>query len=231
MKPLRLLLIDTETNGLPKNKYAPPWEPGCWPAILQLSWAHYSLDGQTLTTLERRDIGIALDPAILWDAGAAAIHGVSEAEARHGVPALTALLELGKVLRTTDVIVAHNLAFDKSIIRAAAYAEAERQPEHGALLRGLWPSSLNEFCTMRASKDLVKIPATAKQAEHPELGAYKAPRLNELYTWLNGHVYDLSGATLHSSKADTHCLAQCLQGLIRKKLVSRHLDTLRLTTG
>ena len=78
---------------------------------------------------------------------------------------------------------------------------------------------------MTMTRDLVRIPATAKQAQYADLGRFKAPKLNELYAWLYGHVYDISGATLHSAKSDTHCLAQCLAGLLRKGLIEVAPDT------
>ena len=209
--PLRILLLDTETNGLPRNKFAPVSTAGAWPAILQLSWITYDVKGRTMTRIGGQDIGMALDPSIPWDAGAAAIHGISEAEARHGMAPAEALARLRDDMATTDVIVAHNLAFDKPVIRAAAYA---------AGLKEIWPTGKQDFCTMVNTRGLVRIPSPShapgmpveKRATH----AFKAPRLNELYAWLYGHVYDISGATLHSSKSDTHCLAQCVAGLLRK---------------
>jgi DNA polymerase III epsilon subunit-like protein len=207
--PLTILVLDTETNGLPKNRFAPPSEFDAYPAILQLSWAIYTVDGMRLTTVSRRDIGVALDPEIPWDTGAAKIHGITEVEARYGTPAKEALTDLAAALRTVDVVVAHNLAFDKPVIRAAGYRTGIAE------LRQLWPT-IKEFCTMKATRDLVQIPATAAQAKYADLGQFKAPRLNELYAWLYGHVYDISGATLHSAKSDTHCLAQCITGLLRK---------------
>jgi len=206
---LTILLLDTETNGLPKNRFAPPSEFDAYPAILQLSWAIYRVEGMRLTSVSSRDIGVALDPEISWDTGAAKIHGLTEIEARHGTPAADALTDLAAALRTVDVVVAHNLAFDKPVIRAAGYRTGVTE------LRQLWPT-IKEFCTMKATRDLVQIPATVAQAKYAELGQFKAPRLNELYTWLYGHVYDISGATLHSAKSDTHCLAQCITGLLRK---------------
>jgi hypothetical protein len=82
---------------------------------------------------------------------------------------------------------------------------------------------------MKSTKDLVCIPATAKQAQYNELGAYKAPKLNELHAWLYGHVYDISGAVLHTAKSDTHCLAQCIAGLLRRGHIAEIDGTLRLT--
>ena len=62
----------------------------------------------------------------------------------------------------------------------------------------------------------------------PTGGRFKAPRLNELYTWLYGHVYDISGAVLHTAASDTHCLEQCLRGLLRRGIV--RVEGGRLTT-
>jgi DNA polymerase III epsilon subunit-like protein len=208
---IRVILLDTETNGLPKNKFAPVSTAGAWPAILQLSWLVYEINGRTMNCVGSHDVGIALDPAVAWDTGAAAIHGISEAEARFGTPAVEALSSLQSELVAANVIIAHNLAFDKPVIRAAAYA---------AGLKDIWPTGKQEFCTMVSTRDLVRIPSPShapglpadKRAAH----AFKAPRLNELYAWLYGHVYDISGATLHSAKSDTHCLSQCLAGLLRK---------------
>jgi DNA polymerase III epsilon subunit-like protein len=208
--PLTILLLDTETNGLPKNRFAPPSEFNAFPAILQLSWAIYTIDGRHLSSGPSRDIGIRLEPGVAWDTGAAKIHGITEVEARHGTPAKEALTALADALKTVDVVVAHNLAFDKPVIRAAGYAVG---------LRSLWPAKIQEFCTMKATTPLVKLPPTAAQAKYADLGPYKAPKLNELYAWLYGHVYDISGATLHSARSDVHCLAQCIAGLLRNRFL------------
>jgi DNA polymerase III epsilon subunit-like protein len=217
--PLRILLLDTETNGLPRNRYAPIALAGNWPAILQLSWGVYELTpgSRTLVTGEKRDIGLALDPSVPWDAGAAAIHGISETEARRGTPAARVLTELAGVLRRVDVVVAHNLAFDKPIIRAAGYAEWERGGRIAPELRDVWPSAgtIQEFCTMEATRNLLRLPMPSA----PTGTRFKAPRLNELYTWLYGHVYDMSGAVLHTAASDTHCLEQCLRGLLRRGII------------
>jgi len=232
---LTVLLLDTETNGLPKNRYAPISEPGAYPAILQLSWSIFEIEGRTLRSVATRDIGLALHPSEAWDTGAAKIHGITEIEARGGTPALSALLELRSALQGVDVVIAHNLGFDKSVIRAAGYTEAGRHPDKAADLRSIWPlpAEIKELCTMKSTRDLVRIPATAKQAQYADLGRFKAPKLNELYAWLYGHVYDISGATLHSAKSDTHCLAQCLAGLLRKGLyeVAPETKALRLSAA
>jgi DNA polymerase-3 subunit alpha len=211
--PLRILLLDTETNGLPKNRYAPIAEPGNWPAILQLSWTEFTVDGRNLHQESTRNIGLALHPSIPWNAEAAAIHGVSEAEARRGTPAAKALLEFGEAMRRCAVVVAHNMSFDKPVIRAAAYAEWMRGGD--VALREIWAPGVQELCTMMETRNLVRIPSPYD----PTSGKFKVPKLNELYTWLYGHRYDISGATLHSSVSDTHCLEQCVRMMLRRRIL------------
>lgn len=219
--PLKILLLDTETNGLPKNRFAPISMTEAYPAIVQLSWAIYTVAGRTLTPGPKKDYRVALHPSVPWDADAAKVHGLTEESARRGTPAAAVFQELAAVLRSVDVVVAHNLSFDKPVIRAAAYAEwaAGRGPIE---LRELWPraydskpdgrNGIKELCTMRATLELCKIPSPTKPGE------FKLPRLNELYTHLYGHVYDMSGAVLHTASSDTHCLAQCIGGLLKKGL-------------
>jgi DNA polymerase-3 subunit alpha len=202
---VRILILDTETNGLPKNRFSPIAEPGNWPAILQLSWGVYNVEGTSLQKVASRDIGLALNPEIPWDTGAAKIHGISEEEARRGTKPETAFVEFATALRNVQVVVAHNMLFDKPVIRAAAYAEG---------IRDVWPSSdLQEICTMKETQPILKLISPYYGADS---GKFKAPRLNELYEWLYGHRYDISGATLHSAQADTHCLEQCVKGLLRR---------------
>ena len=68
---------------------------------------------------------------------------------------------------------------------------------------------------MEATRGILRLPLPSA----PTSGRFKAPRLNELYTWLYGHVYDMSGAVLHTAASDTHCLEQCLKGLLRRGIV------------
>jgi DNA polymerase-3 subunit epsilon len=206
MTTINVLFLDTETNGLPKNMFAPHTQANCWPAVLQLSWAVYAVTGTSMKPVSKRDIGIALAADTPWDTGAAAIHGITEVEARHGVDPATAFAELEKALAAADVIVAHNLAFDKPVIRAAA---------HVAKVRTVWPLGKTELCTMRVSRDIICLPSSP-------LAKYKhkVPKLSELYAWLYGHSYEMHGASLHSARADTHCLSQCFLGLLRKGHIS-----------
>ena len=202
---MTLLLLDTETNGLPKNRYAPPSCTEAFPAVLQLSWSLFTVNGKGLRLEDSQDRSIALPPGIPYDAGAGAIHGITEEKARQGSSALEVFTELAAILKRVDCIVAHNLSFDRPVIRAAAYAVG---------IRDIWPQGpkVQEFCTMRETRDLCCLGGGSVE------GVYKLPSLNELYNFLYGHVYDLSGSgvKMHSARADTHCLGRCVEGLLRK---------------
>jgi DNA polymerase-3 subunit epsilon len=202
---MKLLLLDTETNGLPKNRYAPPSCTEAFPAVLQLSWSLFTVNGKGLRLEDSQDRSITLPPGIPYDAGAGAIHGITEEKARQGSSALEVFTELAAILKRVDCIVAHNLSFDRPVIRAAAYAVG---------IRDIWPQGpkVQEFCTMRETRDLCCLGGGSVE------GVYKLPSLNELYNFLYGHVYDLSGSgvKMHSARADTHCLGRCVEGLLRK---------------
>lgn len=161
------------------------------------------MTGRSLRLEQSKDHTVALPPGIPYDAGAGAIHGITEEAARQGSPALEVFTELAAVLRQVDCIVAHNLSFDRPVIRAAAYAVG---------LRDLWPIGVQEFCTMRETRDLCRLSGGSIE------GVYKLPSLNELYNFLYGHVYDISGSgvRMHSSRSDTHCLGRCVEGLMRR---------------
>ena len=212
---MKVVIFDTETNGLPKNRYAPPSQTDAFPAVIQLSWAIYTITGTTMTAGPKQDVTLGLAPEVVWDEGAAAIHGIKEEVARRGVDPATALLAFREILHQVDGIICHNLAFDRPVVRAAAYAASKvgLNPQDAAALRNFWPSKVQEFCTMEQTRALVGVPS-APEARHP----FKAPRLNELYTWLHGHVYDLSGSgnVLHTARSDTHCLSRCILALLRK---------------
>lgn len=222
MTTLRILFVDTETNGLPKNRYAPLAEHDAWPAILQLSWILCTLtDEGEFALVDIQDHKLALPPEIPWDAGAGAIHRISEAAARSAPDAGTALVLFAHAIASSNIVVAHNLSFDKAVIRAAGHRLAGK---HASLspLRFLWPTDIQEFCTMTSTRDVVRIPSPSPEARHP----FKVPRLSELYTFLYGKAYDVSGAEFHNAMCDVDCLAQCFWGLVERgwiTVVNRHI--------
>ena len=123
---------------------------------------------------------------------AASIHGITtEIALRCGVPLSVAVSAFNNsaLLCTGGKLVAHNLAFDVRIMRAAYE-------------RGGWPSridNLEPFCTMEAVKNEVRMPPTPKMIKAGVPG-FKSPKLSEAYQFIfnkpleNAHdaLYDVN---------------------------------------
>jgi DNA polymerase-3 subunit epsilon len=123
----RVLFVDTETNGLaPRPWVSPAAHPDAWPIVVQVAWAtlDVSCDGAAASTHVPALSGAALltPPADAeWSADAEAVHGFSKAAAlRDGVQPAAALAAFGAALRACDVVVAHNMEFDRGMLLAAA---------------------------------------------------------------------------------------------------------------
>ena len=114
------LIFDTETNGLPKSWGASPYRTDNWPRILTLAWQLWEVPGTDMSnpTLQTKGEYLIAPPAdIVWDAEAEKIHGISLDRARRdGRPAATVFPEFVNIVRRADLIVAHNMAFDKTVL-------------------------------------------------------------------------------------------------------------------
>jgi DNA polymerase-3 subunit alpha/DNA polymerase-3 subunit epsilon len=94
-------------------------------------------------------------------------------------------------LRTVDVVIAHNLEFDKNVITAASI----RLKNDHALL---WPAL--EFCTMENSRIICKLPLLSPNA----MFKFKSPKLSELYKYVFNQ--EPQKLLLHSSLGDVMIL-------------------------
>lgn len=218
MSHYRILLLDTETNGLPTDRNAPPSQFQKYPPILQLSWSIYEIilkgEIRELRHIKSQDFNLLLSPEIPWNADAARFHKRIEADCRNPAKTVSpkyALRALQADLRSVACVMAHNLAFDKPIIQSAGYREG---------IPDIWSpqGSVQEFCTMRATQPLLKLPATAKQLAYSGLSPYKAPNLSELYEWVWGSTPDSNKA--HTSAGDVASLSECVAGLLADGLLT-----------
>lgn len=207
---MRILFLDTETNGLPKNRYAPYTMTEAWPKIVQIAWQvvdFHSTDPTTFPApLYMSSFLITPNEGMVWDAGAEAIHGISEDQARReGVQIRSALALLINDAAECDVVVAHNVGFDKPILLAATVRVG--------LNPSWWPK--HEICTMMATKNVCKIPSTSKYAK-PE-DPYKWPKLSEV--WQTLYPTSELPTNLHNAAQDVAVLLTCFQELVRLGLL------------
>ncbi len=153
------LFFDTETSGLVRLKL-PPSDPS-QPDLLQLE---FILDDEERNTVETFC-------SILFDEAygeihekALAVHGISKEKARmFGIPASEGLGKFSNAWEMTDMLIAHNISFDKKVMEVAYWkAIAHSHPT----------PPLSEYCTMKASTPVLKLPGRFR---------HKWPTLDEAY--------------------------------------------------
>lgn len=185
---MRALLFDTETTGLPKQRNRSATEdPNNWPEPVSISWV--VTEGSKIL---RAKSYIVKPNGWQIPQESVQIHGIPQEMAQtNGFDLNHILGEFIRDLRTVDVVIAHNLDFDKNVITATAI---KCKNDHALL----WPSL--EFCTMEHSRVLCKLPLLSTNA----LFKFKSPKLSELYK----HIFNQEPQKLllHSSLGDVMIL-------------------------
>ena len=162
----KVLIFDTETTGLiPKHTTV----LADWPHIVQLSCIFINLDKLDEMFVDN----FIINPGVLIPKESADIHGITNEIAEDkGINIQGALLSFAYFLENADIIVAHNLNFDKRII------ETE-------LKRMGYPNVFNTkprqiYDTMKKGTNMCNIMRTGKGGRQYK----KFPKLSELYEHL-----------------------------------------------
>jgi DNA polymerase III subunit epsilon len=184
--PETTLFFDTETTGLPRNYKAPVEDLDNWPRMVQLAW--WIGDGARMDAHSAivKPEGYTIPDEV------AQIHGVTQARAlKEGYPLFDVLSAFSVSLGEADVIVAHNLDFDRMIAGAEFIRVGEPEwAQHIVKRRGL--------CTMKSSVDLCRIP------RGNGIG-YKYPKLMELHNFLFQQGFEGAHDALNDVRAGVRC--------------------------
>lgn len=186
---IRALIFDTETTGLPRDKHVPASnQRGNWPDIVSISWRVYE-NG----VCRKKESYIIKPDGWTIPAESTRIHGITPAMAEEGANLQTALAAFLEDIATAQIIVAHNLSFDRQVVLNALKWRL-------GLKTVTW-SPLADFCTGILSTNELKLPFMGRNAS----GNYKMPSLKELYkaTFSNDEP---PGA--HNSARDVEVLEQ-----------------------
>ncbi len=180
-----IYFYDTETSGLPQFKL-PSSDPS-QPHLVDVAALLYSEDGTLVDSFEAiiRPDGWTIPDEV------AAIHGITTEMAMDlGIPESEALDGFMAIHERAETRIAHNRPFDDRIMRIALmrYRDEEAAEAYKAAAG---------FCTMSATRDIVKCPPTAKMVK-AGFTKYKNPTLAEAYKHFTGE--DLEGA--HRARAD-----------------------------
>ena len=188
---MKVICIDTETTGLPKKRNASITDDANWPYAVQISWMILDDDKIVKTS----DFIININGSIPEES--TAIHGITnEIMNEKGVSIHGVLEELCNDCKEVQLMVAHNLEFDKKIIMVELYRNGFYQEYND-----LRYSKFIEVCTMKAGKDLCKI---EKKDRFGNM-YYKWPQLSELYEKL----FETTPKNLHNSLVDMCACLRC----------------------
>lgn len=189
---MNILFFDTETTGLPYDyKKAPELDLNNWPRLVQLAFILCDESGKVI---EENNYIIKPEGFII-PKEASNVHGITTEFATHyGKPIIQALLHLAKSLNESFLIVAHNYAFDKNVIR-------------GEYLRTKLPYNVPpSFCTMETGTHVCKIPGKY---------GFKWPKLQELHHFLFDKEFDKA----HDALADVRATKDCFFEMTGRRLV------------
>lgn len=217
---MKILVFDTETNG--KIKHVSPDRAESYlsfsdfPMLVSLAYKIFEIDFDISGNLyEIRPIDSfyqLIQPleGYPWDKEAETIHNISQSKAiDQGIPASVALKHFKNKLKDMNVVVGHNLSFDKSVIMA----NTERLFNMNELnFRGatIWPPHIQDICTMKASTNYCKLPS-----QNPK-SLYKFPKLIELFQTLFASI---PFGTLHNALVDVEVASKCFFELLRRRVI------------
>lgn len=187
----KVMVIDTETTGLPPRPWAPVDDNVQWNCcrIVQIAWSIYDVATGELV----RSACHIIDPQRSFEipAVAARIHGITTdiAHAR-GVPITDVIAHLSSDLDDVGTIVAYNLQFDDNVILSELHRAA------------VDPDVIAKWCVKNRQ-------CTMKMGTEPK-GRW--PKLSALYTRLFGKEPD---GELHRADTDVRICAECYFRLIK----------------
>jgi DNA polymerase-3 subunit epsilon len=189
-----ILFFDTETTGLPKNWNAPITDTNNWPRLVQLAYIIYDDEG---ILLSKNDLiifpeGYSIPPE------SSEIHGITDERAREiGKPIKSVLLDFLNVLKSSELIVGHNINFDINIVGCEFIRNGYANPFE----------NLKKICTMESTTNYCAIDGPY---------GYKWPKLSELYFKL----FDRHFTEAHDASVDIKATSECFWELVGRNLIS-----------
>ena len=213
---MKILVFDTETSGLPE-KDASIYDKSKWPYIVQLSYILYDLSNNS--SLIKNNY-IKLDESVTISQESFNIHNISrEILNAQGIHIVPALKEFNECLKLCDIVVGHNISFDKRLI----FVECFRNNVTQYFTRYEDNKKIHkiEFCTMKNTTRFCKLERLSKINQVYN----KMPKLSELYLILFPN--EPLPTNLHNSLIDVAITLRCYVKYVNNFDVIEVNDTLR----
>jgi DNA polymerase III epsilon subunit-like protein len=190
------MVFDTETTGLPKYMKHTPNQNNLnnWPHIVQLSYIIYDTDTDSVKNITDHIIRVPEGVQITEEN--AAIHGITQEISQQGIPLNMALDEFMVEFDNMDLIIAHNIEFDKKMLMAELYRLDY------ILCVDKIHTSTKYVCTMQEGIDLCNIKAFTKIEKKEYI---KWPTLAELCQ----HLFNYEPTNLHNALNDVAICLRC----------------------
>lgn len=187
---MKILFLDTETTGLPEERNISVYNTEKWPYVIQLSYI--IIDTDMNEVVHTYDSIIKLEENVNITEKSITMHGITKEQSHNeGVDISNALIELNENLMEIDLIVGHNISFDKKIM----IVENIRKK-----IFSLFPKK-TYFCTMKNYTEFCNMPGVRKDGSN----YIRYPKLVELYEKL----FDSVPENLHNSYKDVLVCARC----------------------
>ena len=195
---MKVLVFDTETTGL-QVKGASIYDKSKWPYIIQLSYIFYDL---SINSVLIKDNYIKLDSSITISQESYNIHNISrEILDAQGINIVDALKDFNECLKVCDIVVGHNISFDKRLIFVECFRHNVKQ--YFTEFKDNVMIQKHEFCTMKNTNEFCKL----ERLSATNKVYYKHPKLSELYEKLFPN--EPLPKDLHNSLVDVAMTIRC----------------------
>ena len=195
---MKVLVFDTETTGL-QVKGASIYDKSKWPYIIQLSYIFYDL---SINSILIKDNYIKLDSSITISQESYNIHNISrEILDARGINIVDALKDFNECLKVCDIVVGHNISFDKRLIFVECFRHNVKQ--YFTEFKDNVMIQKPEFCTMKNTNEFCKL----ERLSATNKVYYKHPKLSELYEKLFPN--EPLPKDLHNSLVDVAMTIRC----------------------
>ena len=194
---MKVIVFDTETTGLPEDYNAMVTDSAKWPFVVQLSYIVYDTD--TKEILDFTDRIIKLDPSVIISPESIAVHKITaERSQQEGKPIREVLAEFMEALKDVDLVVGHNVIFDKRML----WVECFRNGINYDPFVNSQQIALPDYCTMRETTARCQLPTLNKKTGQTY---FKWPKLSELHE----HLFGFPPRGTHNAIADVMICLRC----------------------
>jgi DNA polymerase-3 subunit epsilon len=198
--PVLALIFDTETTD--KVDFKKPATDPCQPELVQLGMILVDTASWTRKmqiSMLIQDVSTSIQP------GAQKVHGISVEDCKQfGMPRSLATQAFLHACSQADILVAHNLEFDKKVMEAAIFHRKGSLfvSGNGNNDNIIDDSTLQQICTMQASTEILELPGKF---------GFKWPSLEEAHDYFtNGE--NIEGS--HDALVDAEACLAVFRGLV-----------------